>query len=140
MVLELASVGTLVTELAYPAFAPVDAVPVLFTQTRRSTRARAAPRRPTPGMLTVVGGAGSAAEVRIVAPPSARPCLHWSDPLAIAVTYSEATRGSICEGLVLSARVVRVEADVNGLVIRASCAGDAPRWAAFAAWVRGLTA
>src|SRR4249920_3762463 len=62
---------------AAPRYSPDPLVPVLFAHPLAET--------PTAGLLADVSQGG----VRVVAPPTAQPFLHWGDPLRILVSYSE---------------------------------------------------
>ncbi|MCA9489788.1 MAG: PilZ domain-containing protein [Myxococcales bacterium] len=113
---------------AYPRFIPDPAVPVLFAHPHVET--------PTAGLIQDVSEGG----VRIVAPPTARPGLHWADPLRIEISYSESTRAGQVEGTVLRAYVVRLVVDASQLVIQARFdrQGADGAWEAFAQWLASL--
>ncbi|MEN0064153.1 MAG: PilZ domain-containing protein [Myxococcota bacterium] len=111
-------------------FSPDPLVPVLFAHPLANV--------PTAGLLVNVSEGGC----RIMAPPTARPKLHWGDPLQIIVSYSESTRDEGIEGLRLWAHVVRLVVDSReyGLSAAFSRAGSDGNWARLVDWIRKLSA
>lgn len=91
---------------------------------------------PTAGMLTDVSLGGC----RIMAPPMARPHLHWGDPFRIVVSYSDSAREAGIEGLRLSAHVVRLVADAHALVVHCqfSTDGHDGDWNRLVDWIARL--
>lgn len=82
-------------------------IPVFFAHTDADT--------PTAGLVADVSDGG----LRIVAPPTAKPSLHWSDPFTIVISYSDQARAAGIEGLTLTAHVVRIAVDANGYQLHA---------------------
>lgn len=109
-------------------YSPDPLVPVFFAHPQANV--------PTAGLLVDVSEGGC----RIVAPPTARPKLHWGDPLQIIISYSESARDAKIEGLRLWAHVVRLEVDSREFVLCASFsqAGSDGDWPRLRAWVRTL--
>jgi hypothetical protein len=114
----------------FPRFTPDPLVPVLFGNPTTEI--------PTAGLVHDVSLCG----VRIVAPPTARPYLHWADPLIIQVSYSESTRSGGIEGLKLRAYVVRLVVDASGFALqsRFDLGGADGQWEEFRRWVATLGA
>jgi len=106
-------------------YSPDPLVPVLFAHRDAAT--------PTAGLLADVSLGGC----RIVAPPTARPELHWGDPFRIVVSYSESSRAAGVEGLRLAAHVVRLVADANSLVVHCqfSIDGHDGDWSRLVGWI-----
>lgn len=113
---------------AFPRFTPDPAVPVLFGHPHLET--------PTAGLLLDVSEGGA----RLVAPPTARPGLHWADPLHIQISYSESTRAAGVEGTLLRAYVVRLVVDASQFVLqtRFDTRGADGNWEAFRTWIATL--
>lgn len=112
----------------HPRFAPDELVPVFF--------AHSTAEQPTCGHIVDVSHSG----VRIVAPPMARPFLHWGDPFWLEISWSESVRAGGVEGTQLRARVVRIHADSTAYQLhaefdRAGLDGD---WDALARWTAAL--
>jgi hypothetical protein len=109
-------------------YAPDPLVPVLFGHPGVEV--------PSAGHIVDISEGG----VRIVAPPMARPGLHWGDPLRIIVSYSASSRDSHVEGLMLRAHVVRVVADQRAYTLQAQFdkAGSDGDWERLSNWIRGL--
>jgi hypothetical protein len=110
-------------------YSPDPLVPVFFGH-------RDAPN-PTAGLIADVSLGGC----RIIAPPNARPMLHWGDPFRLVVSYSESARASQHEGMRLSAHVVRLVADARALVVHCRFSVDGPdgEWRRVVEWVRELS-
>ena len=87
---------------------PETLIPILFSH--------ASAKNPTAGFIQDIGEGGA----KIVAPPTARPMLHWGDPFRLTVSYSESTRAAAIEGLQLSAYVVRIVADREQFALNAA--------------------
>ena len=109
-------------------FYPDPMVPVFFAHPSAPV--------PTAGLLADVSASG----VRIVAPPTARPELHWGDVFRIIVSYSESARLARIEGMRLWAHVVRLEVNscefrINAAFSRSGGDGD---WARLEAWMTKL--
>lgn len=113
----------------YPRYSPDPMVPVLF--------GHPSSEMPTAGLIQDVSLSG----VRIVAPPTARPYLHWADPLLVEISYSESTRAGGIEGTKLRAYVVRLVVDASGLTIQARFdpTGLDGKWEEFRVWMATLT-
>ena len=111
-------------------YCPDPLVPVFFAHPLATV--------PTAGLIADVSDLG----VRIVAPPTARPMLHWGDPLRIIVSYSESCRDEGIEGMRLWAHVVRLQVDSSEFRIHASFSreGDDGEWRRLEAWVASLSA
>jgi len=111
-------------------YSPDPLVPVLFAHREA--------QNPTAGLLTDVSLGGC----RIVAPPTARPELHWGDPFRIVVSYSESSRHAGVEGLRLAAHVVRLVADAHSLVVHCqfSIDGYDGDWSRLVEWIRRMGA
>lgn len=109
-------------------FTPRPPVAVLF--------GHAAIEVPTAGLITDVSLGGC----RIMAPPTARPHLHWGDPFRLQVAWSDAARDAGVEGLRLGAHVVRLVADAHALVVHCqfSIDGSDGDWERFVAWIARL--
>jgi hypothetical protein len=112
----------------FPRYSPDPLVPVLFGHPSTEI--------PTAGLISDVSLGG----VRIVAPPTARPYLHWSDPLLLSVSYSESTRAAGLEHLKLRAYVVRLVVDASGLSLqcRFDAGGLDGKWAELRTWIETL--
>jgi hypothetical protein len=112
----------------FPRFTHDPLVPVLFGNPSMEI--------PTAGLVHDVSVGG----VRIVAPPTARPYLHWADPILVQVSYSESTRSAGIEGLKLRAYVVRLVVDASGFSLQArfDVGGHDGQWAEFCKWVATL--
>ena len=113
---------------AAPRYSPDPLVPVLFAHPLAET--------PTAGLLADVSKGG----VRVVAPPTAQPFLHWGDPLRILVSYSESTREEGIEGMRLWAHVVRIAIDhesyrLHAAFTRGGTDGD---WDKLSEWIDRL--
>jgi len=110
-------------------YSPDPLVPVFFAHPLATT--------PTAGLIADVSDSG----VRIIAPPTARPMLHWGDPLRIIVTYSESARTAGIEGMRLWAHVVRLEVDSRELQLQASFGrtGSDGDWNRLSAWIAALS-
>lgn len=109
-------------------FQPDEQVPILF--------AHRSAENPTAGLLTDVSLGGC----RIMAPPMARPNLHWGDPFRVVVSYSESARASRVEGLRLAAHVVRLVADAHALVVHCqfSTDGHDGDWQRLVDWIERM--
>ena len=107
-------------------FSPDPFVPVLFAHPDAQT--------PTAGLVADISDGGA----RIVAPPTARPHLHWGDPLTLLVSYSESTRSAGIEGLTLRASVVRIAVDAAEYVIAVRFDRANGDWSALVAWLDRL--
>lgn len=110
-------------------YSPDPLVPVFFAHPLATT--------PSAGLIADVSDTG----VRIVAPPTARPMLHWGDPLRIIVTYSESARSAGIEGMRLWAHVIRLDVDSQGFRLharfgRGGADGD---WNRLSAWIAALS-
>ncbi len=110
-------------------YSPDPLVPVFFAHPTAAV--------PTAGLVCDISDTGA----RIVAPPTARPSLHWGDVFRIIVSYSESARASGIEGMRLWAHVVRLEVDSRELGIHAAFhrGGMDGDWDRLAAWVRELS-
>ena len=111
-------------------YSPDPLVPVFFAHPFANV--------PTAGLIMDISHGGC----RIMAPPTARPLLHWGDPMQIIVSYSESARSEGIEGMRLWAHVVRLVADsrelsVNAAFSRTGCDGD---WNRLEAWIAALDA
>jgi len=113
---------------AAPRYSPDPLVPVLFAHPLAET--------PTAGLLADVSEGG----MRIVAPPTAQPFLHWGDPLRILVSYSESARDAGIEGMRLWAHVVRIAVDHEAYKLHAafSRGGTDGDWDKLSAWIAKL--
>jgi hypothetical protein len=109
-------------------YSPDPLVPVLFAHRDAET--------PTAGLIADVSVGGC----RIIAPPTARPMLHWGDPFRIVVSYSESARSAGVEGLRLAAHVVRLVADSRGFVVHCQFSMDGydGDWQRLFDWVQRL--
>lgn len=109
-------------------YSPDPLVPVLF--------AHRDAENPTAGLIADVSLGGC----RILAPPTARPMLHWGDPFRVVVSYSESARAAGVEGMRLAAHVVRLVADSRGLVVHCqfSVDGHDGDWRRLFEWVQRL--
>jgi hypothetical protein len=78
--------------------------------------------------------------MRILAPPTAQPFLHWGDPLRILVSYSESARDAGIEGMRLWAHVVRIAVDHEGYRLHAafSRGGTDGDWDKLSSWIEKL--
>jgi hypothetical protein len=76
-----------------------------------------------------------------VAPPTARPHLHWADPILVEISYSESTRSAGIEGSRLRAYVVRLVVDAGGLQLQARFdpSGLDGKWEEFRQWMASLS-
>lgn len=110
-------------------YSPDPLVPVFFAHPTASV--------PTAGLIENVSGSG----VRIVAPPTARPSLHWGDVFRIIVSYSESAREAGIEGMKLWAHVVRLEVDSREFAIHAafSRGGTDGDWDKLSNWIDELS-
>lgn len=111
---------------AAPRYSPDPLIPVLFAHPDAST--------PTAGLIADVSNGG----VRIVAPPTARPHIHWGDPLTILVSYSDSSREAGIEGLTLGASVVRIFVDASGYTLGARFDRANGDWTVLANWIQQL--
>jgi hypothetical protein len=114
---------------AFPRYSPDPLVPVLFGHPATET--------PTAGLIQDVSLSG----VRLVAPPTARPHLHWADPILVEISYSESTRSAGIEGSRLRAYVVRLVVDAGGLQLQARFdpSGLDGKWEEFRQWMASLS-
>ena len=112
----------------FPRYSPDPLVPVLFAHPTAET--------PTAGLIADVSAGG----VRIVAPPTARPFLHWADTLRIDVSYSDSAREAGIEGMSLRAHVVRIRMDGKAYLVQAAFVrtGEDGDWNKLTAWIRLL--
>ena len=126
--LALASEPATEERRAAPRYAPAPQVPILFAHRDAEV--------PSAGLIADISLGGC----KIVAPPNARPQLHWGDPFRIVVSYSEGARAADIEGLRLAAHVVRLVADARGLVIHCQFAVDGVdgEWRRLVGWVESL--
>ena len=110
-------------------YSPDPLVPVFFAHPTASV--------PTAGLIADISGSG----VRIVAPPTARPALHWGDVFRVIVSYSESSREAGIEGMRLWAHVVRLEVDSREFRIHAafSRGGSDGDWARLSGWIAELS-
>lgn len=110
-------------------YSPDPLVPVFFAHPLASV--------PTAGLIADISDSG----VRIVAPPTARPMLHWGDPLRIIISYSESARDAAIEGMRLWAHVVRIHVDSREFRIHAefSPEGSDGEWGRLANWIEALS-
>ncbi|MEQ1500818.1 MAG: PilZ domain-containing protein [Myxococcota bacterium] len=111
-----------------PRYSPDPLVPVLFAHPEAET--------PTAGLIADVSNGGA----RIVAPPTARPHLHWGDPLTIMISYSDSAREAGIEGMTLNATVVRLAVDASGFVLQARFDRTNGDWTSLEGWIRQLAA
>jgi hypothetical protein len=109
-----------------PRYSPDPLVPVLFAHPDAET--------PTAGLIADVSNGG----VRIVAPPTARPHLHWADPLTLLLSYSDSSREGGVEGLTLRASVVRIFVDASGYTLGARFDRANGDWTLLEAWIHQL--
>ena len=111
-------------------YSPDPLVPVFFAHPTANV--------PTAGLIADISGSG----VRIVAPPTARPALHWNDVFRVIVSYSESAREAGIEGMRLWAHVVRLEVDSREFRIHASFSrgGTDGDWDRLTAWIAQLSA
>ena len=109
-------------------YSPDPLVPVFFAHPLANV--------PTAGLIVDVSEGGC----RIMAPPTARPLLHWGDPLQIIISYSESTRESGIEGMRLWAHVVRLVADSRELSLNVAFSrnGADGDWARLEEWISAL--
>ncbi len=109
-------------------YSPDPLVPVLFAHPLANV--------PTAGLIVDVSHGGC----RIMAPPTARPMLHWGDPMQIIISYSESSRNAKLEGLRLWAHVVRLTVDSRELSVSAafSRSGSDGDWTRLAEWIDAL--
>lgn len=109
-------------------YSPDPLVPVFFAHPMANV--------PTAGLIVDISTSGC----RIMAPPTARPMLHWGDPLQIIVSYSESSRESGVEGMRLWAHVVQLVADSRELSVRAAFSrnGADGDWVRLEEWIRAL--
>jgi len=109
-------------------YSPDPLVPVLFAHRHAEN--------PTAGLLADVSLGGC----RIMAPPTARPELHWGDPFRIVVSYSESSRFAGVEGMRLAAHVVRLVADAHALIVHCqfSVDGHDGDWSRLVDWIRRM--
>jgi len=112
----------------FPRYYPREHVPVLFAHRDAEV--------PTAGHIGDVSRSG----VRIVAPPMARPFLHWPDAVEIHVLWSESARADGMEGAKLRAHVVRIQVDASAYVLHAAFdgAGADGDWDTMMAWISSL--
>ncbi len=112
----------------YPRYFPAEMVQVLFAHRDAEV--------PTAGHIGDVSRSG----VRIVAPPMARPFLHWPDACEIHVLWSDSARTSGMEGMKLRAHVVRIQVDAHAYVLHAAFDGTGRDgdWDALMAWISQL--
>lgn len=111
---------------AAPRYHPDPLVPVFFAHPDAET--------PTAGLIVDVSNGGA----RIVAAPTARPMLHWSDPLAIVISYSDSARASGIEGLRLDGHVVRLAVDATGYTLQVRFDKANGDWSNLERWVDEL--
>ncbi len=111
-------------------YVPDPWVPVLFAHPSVQT--------PSAGHIVDVSAGGA----RIVAPPMARPGLHWSDSLRLIVSWSASARDAEVEGLMLRARVVRIVADQRAYILQVQFdrAGSDGDWDRLTDWIASLAA
>ena len=107
---------------------PDPLVPVLFAHPTAAN--------PTAGLIADISEGG----VRIIAPPTARPMLHWGDPLGIAVSYSESTREAGVEGLRLWAHTVRIAVDREQYTLQAAFTSNGSQgdWDRLTQWIQSM--
>ena len=120
---------TPVDRRAATRYNPDPLVPVFFAHPTASV--------PTAGLISNISASG----VRIVAPPTARPSLHWGDVFRIIVSYSESAREAGIEGMRLWAHVVRLEVDSREFRIHAAFSRDGADgdWERLFNWVKELS-
>lgn len=111
---------------ADPRYSPDPMVPVLF--------AHPAADMPTAGLVIDISEGGA----RIVAPPTARPHLHWGDPLTLLVSYSDSAREAGIEGLTLGGTVVRIGVDASGYTLAVRFDRSNVDWSVLEHWIRRL--
>lgn len=103
-------------------------IPIFFAHSDAET--------PTAGLVADVSDGG----LRIVAPPTAKPSLHWSDPFTIVVSYSDQAREAGIEGLTLTAHVVRIAVDSTGYQLHARFdRRSADAWDRLQSWLASLS-
>ncbi|MEM6929187.1 MAG: PilZ domain-containing protein [Myxococcota bacterium] len=109
-------------------YSPDPFVPVFFAHPLANV--------PTAGLIVDVSTTGC----RIMAPPTARPMLHWGDSLQIIVSYSESARRAKLEGMRLWAHVVRLVADSRELSVSAAFSrkGADGDWDRLLTWIDAL--
>lgn len=113
---------------ASPRFLVQPLIPVFFAHADAET--------PTAGLLADVSDGG----LRIVAPPTARPSLHWSDSFTVVVSYSDQARAAGIEGLTLTAHVVRIAVDSTGFQLHARFdRRSADAWDRLQSWLFSLS-
>jgi hypothetical protein len=105
---------------------PDPYVPVLFAHPSAET--------PTAGLVVDVSNGGA----RIVAPPTARPMLHWADPLTMIVSYSDSVREAGIEGLRLQGHVVRLSVDSASYLVQVRFDRANGDWTALEGWIHRL--
>lgn len=105
---------------------PDPYVPVLFAHPTAET--------PTAGLIVDVSNGGA----RIVAPPTARPMLHWADPLTIVVSYSDTVRESGIEGMRLNGHVIRLAVDSAAYTLHVRFDRANGDWTALELWINKL--
>lgn len=109
-----------------PRYNPDPYVPVLFAHPTAET--------PTAGLIVDVSNGGA----RIVAPPTARPMLHWADPLTIIVSYSDTVRESGIEGMRLNGHVIRLAVDSAAYMLHVRFDRTNGDWTALELWINQL--
>jgi hypothetical protein len=97
---------------AHARYSPDPLIPVFFCHREAAT--------PCCGHIMDLSMDG----LRIVAPPTVRPLLHWEETVWIQLTYSESNRTEGIEGLTLKAQVVRAVSDRTSYVLQARMIGD----------------
>jgi c-di-GMP-binding flagellar brake protein YcgR len=103
-------------------------IPVFFAHADADT--------PTAGLVADVSDGG----IRIVAPPTAKPGLHWSDSFTIVISYSDQARAARIEGLTLTAHVVRIAVDATGYHLHARFdRRTADAWDRLQTWINSLS-
>lgn len=109
-------------------YSPDPLVPVFFAHPSANV--------PTAGLISDISGSG----LRIIAPPTARPALHWGDTFRIIVSYSESAREAGIEGMRLWAHMVRLDVDSREMRIAASFnrADSDGEWERLASWIAQL--
>lgn len=109
-------------------YSPDPLVPVFFAHPLANV--------PTAGLIVDISRGGC----RIMAPPTARPMLHWGDTVQIIVSYSESSRNEKIEGLRLWAHVVRMVADSRELSVSVAFSrnGADGEWERLAEWIDAL--
>lgn len=110
-----------------PRYNPDPYVPVLFAHPTAET--------PTAGLIVDLSNGGA----RVIAPPTARPMLHWADPLALVISYSDSVRETGIEGMRLNAHVVRLAVDSAGYVLQVRFDRANGDWTALELWINQLS-